>query len=88
MAAGECDCHPVPELHIIAQFCEHGEARIVGNRAGLRMLRDTISAALDNLNAEPHESDDVFCADGEGYHIIVERRDGLDGVPLPYARPV
>ncbi len=88
---GGCDC-AVPTLHIIPQFCEHAEANIVGNREGLRILRDALSAALDNINPEKHKTSDVYCDDGEGYRVVVERRDiavgGDLGGPLPYARLV
>ena len=35
-------------LHIIAQHTYHGEAFIAGNQAALKVLRDTIDAALNS----------------------------------------
>jgi hypothetical protein len=56
-------------LHIIAQHSYHDRAWIVGNRLGLERLRDAIVAALDA--PETRQEAAVFCADGEGYGVLV-----------------
>ena len=70
-------------LHILAQACEHDEAIIVGNRAGLSKLLDAIVSAMNGTPAAA----DVFCDDGEGYKALVVCRDDLEDVPFGYADP-
>jgi len=55
-------------FHIYSQLFEHCEARIIGNDAGLRVLRDTIIEALREGQAE---SDELLAGDGEGYQVEV-----------------
>lgn len=55
-------------LHIYSQPWEHSEARVIGNDAGLRALRDTIIEALREGQAESNE---LFASDGEGYQVEV-----------------
>jgi len=67
-------------LNIYGQPFEHAEAIIKGNREGLVELRDAIDRALRNGKAETaHPHDCIFASDGEGYHIIIERHDGVWG---------
>lgn len=58
-------------LHIYSQPCEHFEAQIVGNLAGLLELYDAIGVAL-NVGGETHLADEVFATDGEGYDVIIK----------------
>lgn len=58
-------------LHLHAQGGHHEEAHIVGNRRGLRALRDAISRALGTGESEC----DQFTADGEGYSVFVRLDD-------------
>lgn len=77
-------------LHIYAQFSWHGEARIVGNRNALTVLRDAVDAALSDGKAETT----AMVTDGEGYAVQIELVDRgwqhpeWENMPLPYAWPV
>lgn len=57
-------------LQIYSQPCEHFEAQILGNRAGLRELYDAIGVAL-NAGCKAHLANEVFATDGEGYDVEV-----------------
>ncbi len=59
-------------LHIYSQPCEHFEARIVGNRAGLLEVKQAIDILLtaDVLEIITRE---VFATDGEGYQVTVKQ---------------
>lgn len=62
-------------LHVYSQPCEHFDARIVGNRKSLELLKDTIDKALKlPIDADSWErtSEEVFATDGEGYDIAVK----------------
>lgn len=59
-------------LHIFAQFCEHDEARIIGNRAGLVALKAAIEQALADGKGEA----EIMADDGEGYGCIVQMTNG------------
>lgn len=59
----------VPWLHVRGQFTYHGEAYIVGTRAGLLKLRNAIDEAIESRDSEA-----IVCAnDGEGYAVTVRR---------------
>lgn len=57
-------------LHIYSQPCEHFDARIVGNKAGLQILLQTIENAL-KCSDEVRTSEELFATDGEGYDVVV-----------------
>lgn len=66
-------------LHIYSQPCEHFEARVVGNCAGLEILKQTIEDALAGKVKELGDgmtyaisSEEIFATDGEGYDVIVK----------------
>lgn len=61
-----------PVIHIFAQYREHDEARIVGNRAGLLALQDAVTKAL----SEKVATVDTMAGDGEGYELTVQLRNG------------
>lgn len=70
-------------LHLIGQFCEHAEARIVGTREALAALAATIEKALKDGAADTPM---VFTNDGEGYHVEIAVVEGaaVDEIPLHY----
>lgn len=59
-------------LHIFAQFHEHGDAKILGNKSGLLALRDAINTALSEKRGEAQ----IMADDGEGYSVMVEMTNG------------
>ena len=69
-------------LHIIAQHTYHGEAFIAGNQAALKVLRDTIDAAL-NSPAKSFYSVH-FCCDGEGYAVRARCENERNMALMPY----
>ena len=58
-----------PWLHLRGQFSYHGEALISGTRAGLTALRDALTLAIEQRDAEA----EVFASDGEGYAVTIRR---------------
>jgi hypothetical protein len=70
-------------LHIYPQPSWHEEAWVVGNRAALEALRDTISRALESNKPEGAT---MFANDGEGYQVLIVPVDesGMDSLKLPY----
>jgi hypothetical protein len=66
-------------LHVRGQFTYHGEARIVGTRAGLAELQTAIGIALANGTADAF----VAAADGEGYAVKVVRSSTVSGLGAP-----
>jgi len=60
-------------LHIYSQPCEHFEARIVGNLAGLQELKGAIERVLTWRDRNEAKTNEVFATDGEGYQVIVIR---------------
>ncbi len=67
---------PQPEkmrlLQIYSQPCEHFDAVIVGNKAGLRRLFKTVLTASEgDIGAEVRTDQEVFATDGEGYDVKV-----------------
>ncbi|KKK62223.1 hypothetical protein LCGC14_3006470 [marine sediment metagenome] len=75
-------------LHIYSQPCEHFDARIVGNRAALELLRDTIKQALKlpvDADSWARTSEELFATDGEGYDVTVKLLpDDPDKKPMVY----
>ena len=72
-----------PEIAVLPSLGSHEDVVIVGNEQALRALRDTIDAALRDGAAEMPA---MLMRDGEGYGIIVVKKDGrMDEVPLHYA---
>ena len=60
-------------LNIYGQYSHHTDARIIGNRAGLTVLRDTINNALSSgQKAKTLQREPLFASDGEGYSVLVE----------------
>lgn len=74
-------------LHIYAQPDCHTEAWVVGDREGLKALRDAIDAAL--ADEDKSASTEVFAQDNEGYKILVVQTDrqtvDRKDIRLPYA---
>ena len=70
-------------LHIYAQAQWHDDVWIVGDKEGLRLLRDAIDKALSEGKAE---SDHVFTADGEGYrvHVLSLSEEDMVSLAMPY----
>lgn len=75
----------MPTVHVYPAESQHGEAYIVGNRAGLEKLWNAITEALNSDESEIATAD-VYAKDGEGYDlIVVEACDAImDETPLPY----
>lgn len=86
--------HQEPVIHLHALADEHGDAWICANSAALRVLRDAIEILLEDhgpLNSSGEIR--VFAADGEGYDLSIEKREGAphaalwDRLPEPYYVP-
>ena len=58
-----------PWLHLRGQFTYHGEALISGTKPGLIALRDALTKAIEERDAEL----EAFASDGEGYAITIRR---------------
>ncbi|WP_051276553.1 hypothetical protein [Desulfovirgula thermocuniculi] len=76
----------IPLLHVYGQFAWHDEVFIIGNRQALKALLEAVKKAL---NQGKGEADGVFVADGEGYSVVVIRKDdpwpeGWERLALPY----
>jgi len=67
-------------LQIYAQEFEHQDAYIVGNKEALLKLRNAIDEAI----ATEESSIELFCADGEGYNLIILNKNKLMDLMLPY----
>ena len=67
-------------VHIIAQTGPHQSAIIVGDAAGLTVIRDAINRALAGNWAKGA----TFANDGEGYSVIVLRPQQLGDIPFGY----
>lgn len=79
-------------LHLYAQSCEHDDAYIVGTRAELAKLRDSIDAALNHkeMGRSSDSLSEHFAADGEGYDLTVKViPDSVkSNLMLPYAENI
>lgn len=73
-------------LHVYAQESWHSPAQIMGHRDALKALRDAIDRALQT---GMEASSEAMTNDGEGYHVIINIRDGegLARLQLPYYDP-
>lgn len=81
-------------LHLYPLADEHGDAAISANSGALRMLHDVIERLLEDHG--PLKSADevrVFAADGEGFDLSIEKREGpphasiWEQLPEPYYVP-
>ena len=73
-----------PWMHVYAQYIQHDEARIAGNRPALIALRNAIDQALQTgMDAR---TEDLFVKDGEGYCVLIQIRSwkALEHEPFPY----
>jgi len=77
-------------LNIYGQEAWHTEARIVGNREGLLVLKATIDRALtykratSSTDEKPNDGTTaLFASDGEGYEVIVEMHNDIWGIQAP-----
>lgn len=73
-------------LHVYSPYGHHGDAYIVGTRAGLSLLRDALAWLLAAKGAANATGFQTFTADGEGYSLTVslEAESGMDAYVLPY----
>lgn len=79
-------------LHLYAQSGHHDDAYIIGTRAELIKLRNSIDAALGN-RAQGKSSDSLsehYASDGEGYDLTVKVVPESVGnsLELPYAESI
>lgn len=79
LGAPRFDPSRVAWLHIRGQFSYHGEAYIVGSRAGLLALRAAIDEALEHGEGEAI----AYANDGEGYAVTVRRTSRLRDMGSP-----
>lgn len=72
-------------LHLFGQIIWHDDAYIVGDRAGIEMLRDALTAALDDPQGVSMCAD-VFTNDGEGYGVSIHVLPAgeMDRLAVPY----
>lgn len=70
-------------LHLYGQCANHEEAWVVGNKAGLKALRDAIDRAL---TSDQVEGASQYAVDGEGYKVLVLplSTEGMADLKLPY----
>lgn len=79
LSGKKVDISTLPYLHVYSQAFEHCEARIVGNRKALEIVKETIERAL-TMPITPDEmitgytigKEEIFATDGEGYDIAVK----------------
>lgn len=64
-------------INIQGQFMEHSNARIVGNREGLKELLNLIANAIANGKSvsKVDENKCLMASDGEGFELTIERND-------------
>lgn len=77
---------PVPLLHVYGQHHWHDEVIILGNKKALGALARALEKAIKSGRGE---TGDLYTADGEGYIVVVLRRDetwpeGWEHLALPY----
>lgn len=72
-------------LHLFGQACWHDSVHIAGDRAGIEMLRDALTAALDDAQGVSMCAD-VFTNDGEGYNVSIHvlPKGEMDRLAVPY----
>lgn len=76
-------------LHIFAQDSWHQPATIVGNRAALEHLIETLQSALDTGQGSTFELE-TFTNDGEGYTVrimVMNDTDLWQQIATPYTDP-
>lgn len=73
--AGERVVNTALWLQLHPQEMWHGEAVIEGNASALRALANALLTAADG---DASELDDVFASDGEGYSILIRRKERPD----------
>lgn len=78
-------------LHIYPLSDEHGDAAISANSSALRLLRDAIDRLLEDHGPLKSAGEvRVFAADGEGFDLSIEKREGpphaalWEQLPEPY----
>jgi hypothetical protein len=76
-----------PWCHLYSQAFEHCEARIVGNRKALEIIKETIERALtmpitkdEMITGYTLGKECLFATDGEGYDIAIKL---LPDNPMP-----
>lgn len=83
-------------LHLYSLADEHGDAMISGNSEGLRILKHRLERALQSTaeggyymdhGYSENKDEQIFAADGEGYHITVECRPASVHDPSWQQRP-
>jgi len=58
----------------------HCDQNIVGNKAGLVLIKEAIQTAIDNEKGIA----EVFTSDGEGHHIVVQCVTETKCLAVPY----
>ena len=73
-------------LHVYSPYAYHGDAYIVGTRAGLSLLRDALNWLLAQSTESTATGFQSFTADGEGYMltVLLDTESGMDAYVLPY----
>lgn len=77
------------KLHIYAQDTWHTPATIIGDRAAISALINTLQKAL-NENEEVVHTKEFTVNDGEGYDvrvILLENNDIWNNIKYPYSDP-
>ena len=76
------------EVHIFAQGAWHEEAYIVGEKESLKLLRDTLTRAIDAEDGM--SSQELSTNDGEGYdvHVVSLSKEAMNKMGLPYTAEV
>lgn len=70
----------MPVLHLHGHYDNHSPSLIEGNRDALELLRDAINVALGATVGQAT----VFVNDGEGYDVVVLKREDMERATLPY----
>lgn len=75
-----------PKCHIYSQDSWHGEAYIVGNRAGLEKLRNALNATLEKGNTK----NTFWPNDDESYDLFMAcmNEDDFESLKLPYTHDI
>ncbi len=69
-----------PVVHLWQPLMWHCDQNIVGNKAGLTLLKEAIQKAIDNEKGVA----EVFTSDGEGHHVIVQCVTETEYLAVPY----
>ena len=74
-----------PVLHLWQPFSYHDESYVVGNRDGLKRLRDALDIALRSVDdANTTVRDTAYIADGEGYDLVIQLVADTTHLATPY----